>query len=211
MIQSDIICIIGGGPSAKLINYDSVKKHSYLLGVNDSAFNQDCHGVFSMDGAWLSNRWQQAKALDIDCFFRLSAYAKHVGIEHTWDKLELIRIDPYSYSLSEIKGRINGRSSGFCALNYAVLCKPKAIYLFGFDLRQDNNKRCHWYKEYEWSPKGKPSVYPMWRWDFENAAKQCRTLRVPVYNVSNISLITGFEVVEPRDFKSHFGRIYHTE
>lgn len=194
----DTFFIIAGGPSAAGLDFEPLKEHGYILGVNDAAFNAHCHGVISMDGRWMRNRWDKLKDSGLDMFFRKSSVGKWLGHpEH--DKLKPFWVNCLADGLSEQWHTFYAKNSGFMALQYAYLMKPKRIYLFGFDLTTHQGKE-HWYPGYEWRREHKEiKTAKEWAADHDLAAVQCKAQGIEVFNVSQISIITAYPQIEYRE------------
>jgi hypothetical protein len=86
------------------------------------------------------------------------------------------------------------------AFNYAYLCNPKVIFLFGYDFTINPRQRHysdHWYGNYSWGKeKRSPSAYNKWLETFKYASEQLTQKGIQVYNVSKISRVEQFPKVD---------------
>lgn len=218
-IQSDVIFIIGGGPSARGLNFESLKGKGYILGVNDSFLHAPCDGVVSMDGRWMFNRCQQLRDSRIPYFAAYKHFMKWCGAIGPWAEVELYHVDPYKdpahQGMNESFEPLWANNSGFMAMNIAYLCRPKQIYLFGFDLRvnpKEGENGEHWYGQYEWREfRNRPGLYNMWLPHHKVAARQFRYAGIKVFNVSRISRIPCYGKIPFETIDHHIGRIQASE
>ena len=88
----------------------------------------------------------------------------------------------------------HGCTSGYCALNIAVLKHARRIVLLGFDYGVSGNKH-HYHDEYWWH-RPMDQNWPAWAKRFSAAAITCQALNVDVVNASPDSAITAFKTME---------------
>lgn len=211
LINADRIFIIGGGPSARGLDFQKLVGYGYLLGVNDSFLHTPCNGLASMDGRWVFKRSKEIKAAGIDTFLSRRHAEKWMGKGWAWDGVTLLEVDHLQHGMSETHKKIYAKHSGAVALNVAYLARPKEIYLFGFDHTDDRKSgeySEHWYGQYEWRPK-RTTYYHMNPWieDHEVAASQFKKSGIWVFNVSQISKIKAYPKI---DFDDVLGRVSAT-
>jgi hypothetical protein len=190
--------LIAGGPSAADYDLPALRGRGVLIGVNDAGVLVDgVRVVVSMDRKWTENRWEAIR--DRDAMFivresvwrRVDAQIEEGLLAHPGKlRVEPLPMDHTQAALSLEYDRLNGRNSGFCAFNWAVQQQPSEIYLFGFDMSQQGDKR-HWHEPYPWSPKPK-NHYGQWAADFDAAKQVCDRLGIPVFNCSATSRIEAF-------------------
>lgn len=99
--------------------------------------------------------------------------------------------------------RLNGRSSGACALNLAWHMRPSRLFLLGFDMCRSRRGEAHWYPPYPWStPSGSTSngKYSAWAAGFEHAREAFHRVGCQVFNVSPASAITSFQKITPAEY-----------
>jgi hypothetical protein len=198
LIEADNIFIIAGGPSAKGLDFSKIKGRGYIMGVNDSAIHTPCDGVFTMDGLWLKNRWWSIRQMKIDAFARITAFRKHVGLENAWDRLCLYNWEIDKPGMSDSDTCLWGNNSGDVTLNYAYLCKPKRVFLFGFDLTVNSQE--HWYPQYPWRGKVyNDNHFRKWLYAHNARAEQFKNAGIEVYNVSKISKIGAYNKINYKE------------
>lgn len=198
--NSDTITIIAGGHSAAGIDFNRFALAGYILACKDSYFHvKQATGCFTMDRRWNIHRLQKLKEMDAEVF----ASAKHWGYKHPgippvapWERVKLIKVHVDRPGLSTDPTCLHGKNSGFAALNLAYHCKPRRIFLFGFDLTIPPGANEHWYETYEWrQPRKNYNGYKSWAQDHDHAAPLFKQAGIEVYNVSNISLINSYKVI----------------
>lgn len=186
----DNIFIIAGGLSVKnWENYlkSSLQENVYRLGVNESSLRLLCQGAFTMDRLWFENRIKAIEFSGYDFFMRKQALKQ----ECDYYNLHVVDVDHLTAGLNLSGKYLHGKNSGFAAFNLAVLCKPKRIFLFGFDMKSASANQPHWHENYAWNQKGKASSYDKWINDFEVAHEELEGT-IDVYNCSDISKIKSF-------------------
>lgn len=196
----DNIVIIAGGPSARGIDFmPFVRSDTYILGCKDAFFNAPCHGCFTMDRRWNMHRVHRLHEQSAQVF----ASKKHWGFKPPpghpylqiapWSEVEFYKVDIYARGLSLDPAILNGRDSGFAALNLAFHKKPKRIFLFGFDLTMTQCGDEHWYADHEWrAPKRSYPHGVDWAKDHALAAPVFTENGIAVYNASAISIIDAY-------------------
>lgn len=192
------IFLIAGGPSVADYDLQAFRSYGELAGVNDCGFLiPGVSTILTMDRLWTENRWDRIRELDKILIVRKSVWDRfNTKIEA--DLVQppsglMIKSIPMNHLETELSlnvHQLNGRNSGFCAFNWAVLQNPAEIYLFGFDMGAVNAKR-HWHEPYPWSP-DVTDRYRQWAKDFDQAKKVCDMLDIKVYNCSASSTITAF-------------------
>lgn len=190
--------LIAGGPSVADYDLNALQGHGELVGVNDAGmFVPGVSTVITMDRLWTENRWlglahKTARFIVRESVWqRMQAKIDAGTISRPSNlQVESIPMDHTQSTLSLEPGKLNGRNSGFCAFNWAVQQKPTEIYLFGFDMTCQGEKR-HWYEPYSWSTKPK-NHYGHWAADFDEAKPLCDKLGIKVFNCSSVSRIEAF-------------------
>ncbi len=203
MIDSDVIFIIGGGPSARGLDFDTLKGKGFILAVNDSFLHAPYDAVVSMDGRWMFNRHKQLRDAESRLFASEKHFRKWCGAGWLWPGVSLHPVEPMKSGMSPYPEVLYAKHSGAMALNIAYLSQPKQVYLFGFDHTGDT-KGEHWYANYPWRPvkKSFESMKP-WIEDHAHAAKQFERAGIEVFNVSNISKIPDYRRIKYGDIAHH--------
>lgn len=201
------VVIIAGGPSAAALDLNLLKcKDLYVLGCKDAFFNAPCHGCFTMDRRWNMHRVNRLREANAEVF----ASRKHWGFKpppgfpyepiSPWDRVHFVKVDIYNRGLCEIPGQVNGRDSGFAALNLTWQYRPKRIFLIGFDLTMPPGGQEHWYPDHEWrKAKRDYSCGRDWVIDHEMAANRFQAEGVEVYNLSSNSIIDVYPKISYAD------------
>lgn len=205
MLRADRIIILGGGWSvaSQEIDVDALRRHGYVIGVNDGGTRAKTDEIVSMDRLWLESRWPLLKELKTKTNLRQSAYRVNMKSEIVWPGLSLFENDHEADIMSEKTGRLDGFNSGFCALNLAYRKMPKEIYLMGFDHCRGPNGHAYWFPAYPWVPaRGSTSdgKYENWSKKFKNATAQFLAAGIKVFNVSPQSALTNFPKMSYPEF-----------
>lgn len=189
------VYIIGGGPSLSGFDFDRIKDKGLLLGVNDAAFNAPCDALFSLDQTWARNRHSQ-----IAEFKGEKILAMPPGYDDTVIKDVTYVVRRRNYGLSKNPDDINGVNSGYGALGVAYLKRAQQIYLLGFDMKDDIERKegerdkvkAHWYKSYSWYAKTNHRAFHKLASAFDDLIPDLTGAGISVINASPDSLITAF-------------------
>jgi hypothetical protein len=206
---SDTISIIAGGWSAGQVNL--AKLPGLVVAVNESVvFAPRIDVALSMDRKWTEYRWpwlaEGGTARRFDVCIRRSA-TKNIRCTEPW--FHIFENDHTTARLSTEQGVLNGTNSAGCALNYAFQRHPGTMYLLGFDQCVGPKGEWHWFAKNTLAPKvGAARIqdarYANWAKEYAGPAEQMKAAGIRVVNVSDISLITCFEKMSPRDFNRMF-------
>lgn len=175
-MRQETINIIAGGNSVKNMDLKEICKRAYTIGVNDSAVLAPVDIGVSMDRVWAQYREPEIKGKP----FLLRKPPSR------WPEMFTFSCNHESDVFSEIPGVLNGRNSGYCALNYAYQLRPKKIYLFGFDF----SGKPYWYPAYPWVkyPTERSRMLPEWLTAFDQAKKQLDVAGIEVIIVGETVL-----------------------
>lgn len=173
------VWIVGGGPSLKGFDF-SILRSQFVLTVNDACFALPwAAGVVSIDRTWIRERARQASL-----WAGWKFLGTREGLEHpaaSW----LMRSEP---GLSTQWGVMHAvGTSGYAALNVAVLLGARFVGLLGFDYTQPGR---HWFPNYAW-PSGTASLFDPA--GFDSTLPQLSRRGVRVVNFSPASAIAAFE------------------
>lgn len=187
MDKHEMINIIAGGNSVKDMNVKEICKRAFTIGVNDSAVLAPVDIGVSMDRKWSEYREPEIKGKP---FLLRKAPSK-------WPEMFCFSCDHESDIFSEIPGKLNGRNSGYCALNYAYQLRPKKIYLFGFDF----TGKPYWYPAYPWCkyPTERSRLLLEWPAAFAQAEKQLTAAGIEVIIVGE-SDVKQFEKITYEEY-----------
>lgn len=205
--MGETIVLIGGGPSAKNVDFAAIKPYATIVGCNDAAVHAPVDIIFSVDGRWMKNRidfWTQFPGQKI---FSRHHFTKWVKPPWPCD-IEVTLIP------TELEGQgfcnapvVRASNSGFAALNWAYHKRPKNIFLFGYDANSTFGE--YWYPRYEWRNDKTNSAARYQRWADEHilAAKVFRYHGIKVYNVSETSSINCYRRTTYEQFKDYLRQL----
>lgn len=180
------VLVVGGGASARHIDFTLFPADVVVLAVNDSLFSLPyAHAVFTADMRWWEQRKDRLRSFPgcviLSCPPNYSVNPDRGGIvrTHRYERAELSDTPEINFS--------NG-NSGFGAVTYAEACGAKTILLAGFDMRMNG----HWHPEYEWGGQADNKKLKAWVDGFRAVALQLKRRKVSVINLSPNSAITVF-------------------
>lgn len=177
-------------------DFDRIKDKGILLGVNDAAFNAPCDALFSLDQTWARNRRSQIAEFKGEKFLAMPP-----GYDDTIIRNVTYVVRRRNQGLSENPADIYGVNSGYGALGLAYLKKAKEIYLLGFDMKDNIERKegerdkvkAHWYKSYDWHAKTNHQAFHKIAASFDDIAYQLQRDGVSVVNACPYSLIAAFQ------------------
>lgn len=207
----DNIVVIGGGASCLEYGLPKTLRFAYgralLIGINDSGYYLQTDIVLSMDRLFIEARYGHCGKYT-KYVFRKSA-AKNIRPLH--DDVRYFENDNTLPEFAEMQEPLvlNGRHSGFCALNMAYLMRPRNLYLLGFDCRLNpKSGREYWYPDYPWTRKDlekEKRKLRGWLSDYDYAAEKFRAIGVNVFNVNHCTDIVAFERISFAQFLEQVG------
>lgn len=181
----DKVIIIAGGESFKKCDGLTVCSKGFTIGVNDSAVHAPVDIGVSMDRRWTEYRVNEIRNTP---FWLRKAPEK-------WVDQWMFKCDETTNEFSEIPGNLNGKNSGYCALNLAYHMRPKKLYLFGFDMQGT-----YWYEPYPWVKyKHRSRILPEWIEAFETAKKYFDSIGTEVFIIGDTK-IECFKKMTYQDF-----------
>lgn len=201
----DVVSIISGGPSASLIDLNQVP--GFVIGVNNASLHiPRIDAAVSMDRRWAEAYWPWCNERNENG--RLEVHLRPNAVLNIPDRPEWLRVyqcDHRMHIMSDEPGRLNGTNSGGIALNLAYQMRPKRLYLFGFDYRPGPKNEWHWFEHTgKTDTVGAFSIhanrYRGWAQQFSDAGPKFKARGIQVLNVSDISMVTAFPKISPRDF-----------
>lgn len=183
--------LVGGGPSLTGFDWERLRGRT-LVAINDAMVHLPwATAMFSADSTWAENRRKEMTAFAGEKYL---AIARPLYDPPIPGMTYLVRGRTPGLSFNSHTVNIHG-SSGFGALNLAVLHGAKTIFLLGFDYRSHGY---HWYENYPWQPPSLPAdngIFEQWADYFDLAAEQLKKAGVEVYNACPESLIKSFPTV----------------
>jgi hypothetical protein len=214
MNARDDITVVAGGWSVANVAVDQLAGR--VIAVNDSAlYLPRWDYALSMDRLWAEHRLERvlelsdpAKVLRNDpgrVWMRENAVQ---NLEHLKHAVTMFRCDNETdeFARDQVRGgvaRLNGRSSGGCALNLAWHLRPARVFMLGFDMNRSPRGHAHWYPPYPWSTTAGSTTngkYAAWAQGFELARKAFDEIRCEVFNVSPSSAIDSFRKITPATY-----------
>lgn len=185
----DRVWIVGGGPSLRGFDFRCLRDE-YVLVVNDAFRSLPlARGVVSIDAHWQAHRLRELST------FSGTRYICHrEGAQPSALPGSILIPFVSEPDLSHSWRRIHAAgSSGYAALNVAVLLGARWIGLLGFDY---TNPGRHWHREYNW-PSGQPAdTWRQWGQAFSTCQSTLDSLGVQVINFNPESAITAFPTKE---------------
>jgi hypothetical protein len=184
------VFLIGGGPSLRGFDLRRLFGRGHLVGINESMFHVPVVAGVSVDLRFVSSR-----------FDRLAEFAKttqlflSLGAEW-WNEVDPV---PSAVNLwnSPLPGISHdpallrrGSTSGYAALNLAVLKRARHIVLLGYDYRNIGGLK-NFHDGYSWRPVA-DALWADWAREFTFAADECKAAGVSVVNASPASMIGCF-------------------
>lgn len=187
------IIIIAGGKSVASYNIAGLSKKGMVIGVNDSFLNFDeCFVGITMDRVWIEARIDKVLEKKKPFFARYACtkyieskirYNSNIRLFHC-DETNQVSFDPE---------KLNGTSSGMCAVNLALQLKPDFIYLLGFDM---HGARWYDYDFKNWEPKG--NKFLKWIRQFEEISQHYKN----IINVNHMSALRCFPTMTYEEFSA---------
>ena len=188
------VFIVGGGPSLIGFDFERLRGKGHIVGVNESMFRAPCDAGVSTDVNFIRNNTSRFDIIT-DLGIRL-----YLVLGPHWPELvpsvpgAVYLRDDRNEGLSLYTDTVrSGGTSGYSALNVAVLKRARRIVLLGFDYGCIGGKH-HFHNAYTWFRDGE-QYWPAWAKRFDAAAPVCRALDVEVINASPQSAITAFPKV----------------
>lgn len=165
--------------------FDFSLLQGYMLCVNDS-FRRlpNANAACSLDTRWISTRRHELNQYPGEKFLCLRKGAEPYTIDNTeWME---IRSEPgLSLEWPIVHGRV---TSGYVALNVAVLLGASRIALLGYDY---NPQGGHWFQEYEWGA-SRGAQWQTWGAEFDTMIPQVESLGIEIVNFNPQSSIAAF-------------------
>lgn len=199
-MNEGIVSIVACGPSA--LKCGAARAPGFVIAVNDAYQHVRHDAVLSMDGRWAKHR-VRSDFLGPDgppLFVRESAWL-HVPDWELLRQPEAPRVHVFACDHTSAEfaeppdagARLNGKNSGYCALNLAYQMRPKTLYLFGFD-----HSGGHFHPESEWRQRGEgcantPRKFADWSTDCYIARSYFDDAGVHVINTNRKSIVRAFE------------------
>lgn len=200
----EVISVIGCGPSA--LECGAATAPGYVIAVNGAFEYVKHNAVLSMDGRFAANKVPSMFG-HVPIWLRYRAF-NHVDVSlcshavmHAIKIFKNVHAHPRfaeNANYPTTTWQLNGDHSGYCALNLAYSMQPKTVYLYGFDLNDEDKQ--HFFGKYPWFGQGSTNSrvkFAKWRTDMHEAARQFKARGIRVINTNPSSAIDAFEFGKP--------------
>ena len=191
------VYVVGGGPSLKGFDFTRLPSLGHVFGVNQAMVDAHCCAGISIDRLFID-----ANRLRLETF--AASRELYLAPGNTWRKL-LEPVAGATYlrnvpaGLSREPGTVaTGGTSGYAALNLAVLKGAKRIVLLGYDYGLIDGRH-HYHDAYPWHHVANDQSWPAWAKQFDAAAPLLAAQGVEVVNASPQSAITCFPKMSIED------------
>ena len=184
----DKVYLVGGGPSLRGFDFERLRGQ-VVVAINDASRHLPwATALFSADLIWMDNRRSHIESFPGERYLAIPPDVQGVyrGVQYL-TRLRLL-------GLSEVQGCVHfGATSGYAAVNLAVLKGAKEIVLFGYDYSGTDR----WYPDYVWSSGGRGQLeHEEWARNFGTMLPALALAGVKVMNAGLSSKITAFPKVE---------------
>lgn len=183
------VFLIGGGASLADFDLARLRGLGYIVGINQAMFDASfCDAGISIDDAFINHnagRLLEA-ALRCELYLVTGRFKDHVPVIP-----RAIYIRKSASDLSLLPDEISGSTSGYAALNLAVLKQAKRIVLLGFDYGLIDGRH-HYHDAYWWHHKANDQSWGAWAKRFDDAAPLLKERGIEVINASPHSAVTAF-------------------
>ena len=191
--------IIGGGPSLKGFDFSKLIGEK-VIALNkafvDAPFADILFCVDKQFQDWLLNPNKGGKEMDSarktwPHFKGHKVWLKVPGTKYQ-DGIEFVRLaGPEGISTSLEKGIYDGANSGYAAINLAIALGANPIYLLGYDMKLDKDKKSHYHSGYE-KPQ-KEQQLKIFAKKFPSLAEKAKERGIGIINLNKDSALDCFE------------------
>lgn len=188
--RSDSAWIVGGGPSLAAFDFH-ILRGQYVLACNDSFRRLPwADAVVSIDRQWIRNRRAELEAFDGRKYL---CHRAGESLPEISNAVELsFCTEP---GLSREWSTIHGCTTGYAALNIAMLLGARFIGLLGFDYTPNG----HWHAGYEWPSTADGGcqrvrdVWKQWAMAYRSTQAALHECGVHVVNYNPLSAVDAFD------------------
>lgn len=188
------VAIVAGGPSLTHFDFDQLRGHCHVLAVSASMFDIPFAAAgFCLDHIGVRNWWERFKALPFEVW--IGADGPFISGPNSKPSANMRFIQRTKLPhISESSRVINGGgTSGFGAINLAVLKGARRIFLFGYDYGTTTGIWHHNQANYQFAPaQQEKSKWLTWADNFDLLKAPLRSRQVSIINCSPASAITAF-------------------
>lgn len=197
--RPDTVSLVACGPSALACGAASAP--GMVVAINGAVHHVRYDVALSMDGRFTRNTYRALQGRV--CMFRESAWehAVRAGAKR-WSDVNTFANDIGSTKFggrgADGSWQLNGDNSGYCALNFAYLLRPRRVFLYGFDMGAVE----HFFGPYPWAnepgaSRTTPEKFGKWRSDMNEASRQFHEARIDVVNTNPQSKVRAFRTGRP--------------
>ena len=187
--DKETVYCLGGGPSLKNFDFNKLEGRK-VVAVNNAVYSYSASSaVVSVDCTWIEHN---ASTLPLSFTSEIALGVQEgvavPNLEVTWLRWKQ---EP---GLSLNPEVLNSPcTSGYAAVNYAVLKGAKRIILLGYDYC---NAGKHWFKPYDWQSAADDTLYGLWAKQYNSMVPVLEQLGVTIWNSNPNSQIKAFPWVE---------------
>ncbi len=186
--------LAGGGPSLRGFDFERLRGRGHVLGINQAMFDAPCEAGITVDHVFL-----RANADRLRTF--AAARPLYLVLGNEWARAGLPPIEGAVYLRSTSDGALSfdrsfvrrGATSGYAALNVAVLKGARRIVLLGYDYTTFDG-RSHYHDAYPWHHRAHDQSWHVWARHYRDAALVCREQGIEVINASPRSKLAYFPI-----------------
>lgn len=190
-LVSRSVYIIGGGPSLRGFDFESLRGRGHVIAVNDAIFAAPfADTAFTIDIIWLANRVNALRHFGGEMIAAVPAEFDPV------DAPVRYVVRQQGADLSDNMGVVyTGDNSGFAALGMAMMRGASKIALLGFDMTGPG----HFHAGYTWRSRYGVRDYPQWARAFYHLNRIARERNTKIINCNRASGIRCFAYGTPND------------
>lgn len=182
------VYLIGGGPSLIGFPFEKLCGRT-VLAVNDAMLSLSwATAVFSVDRQWASKRQDALRQFEGEVYLAMPSDVADIP-----GAVYLERDYGDGLSLEWPRVRMGG-TSGYGAVNLAVLKGGKQLVLLGYDYSYRQGQS-HWFPTYPWFQSGNERYMRGWAGKFLTMTDTLKRIRVQVVTAGEGSRITAFPKV----------------
>ncbi len=189
---AEIVLLFGGGPSLLSICpeplADAFKAHP-VIAVNEAAFaipEMKPSAVVSIDQQFMAHRVDLLQGLACPAYLCPPEHAAKSLQDKIPRAIFLHESQVFSWDCQWLHRR--GGSSGYGAVNAAILMGAKRIFLLGYDYKRTNGRK-NWHANYSWPQN---ENFAAWARAFDPLVKPFAERGIEVINANPDSLVTAF-------------------
>lgn len=183
------VLLIGGGPSLRGFDFGRFAMiDAYRVGVNQAMFDVSVNAGITID-----LRFLRARIASLTCFASTNELYVALNPRHGIEIANAIHLlsEPNGDGLSVDPRRLcDGGTSGYAALNLAILKRARRVVLLGYDYAFDADGSSQYHDAYPWVTT--ETAWSQWAQAFNAMRDQLQRLSVTVINGSPKSTIVAF-------------------